>query len=78
MGDLAPRLAPPPPADHPALHWNRPEQLAPVDCWLLVQLPDGRVTHARRTRYIERKNRDQDYQLRDGSSHVGKLPWTPA
>lgn len=76
--DLAPTLADPPPADHPALHWNRPEQLAPVGCWLLVLMPDGSVTHARRTEHIERKNRDQKYQLRNGNTYIGKLRWTPA
>lgn len=73
--NLAEHLHPLPAIDDPALHWNRPEDLAPVDCWLLVKL-NGAPAYARRTSHIEKRNRDMVYELANGATYIGKLEWT--
>lgn len=54
---------------------NSPDRLAPVNCSLLI-LVDGNLLRARRTSHIERKNREMEYILEDGSKIVGRYPWT--
>lgn len=72
--NLAEHLHPLPAVDE-VKHWNRAEDLAPVMLWLLVKM--GNCTcYARRMSHIEKKNRDMEYQLADGTHYTGKLEWT--
>lgn len=54
---------------------NSPGVLPPVDCPLLI-FKDDRLMKAKRTSFIEKKNRDMEYELDDGSLIVGRYPWT--
>ena len=58
------------------LHFNQPERLAPVGCYLLIQMPDGSVLMVRRTSHIQKRGRAMDYELSDGTIITGKYPWT--
>lgn len=70
-----PKLHELPHIDHPNLHLNPPEQLAPVGCWLLLEC-SGELFHARRTSYVEKKNRELEYELPDGRIITGRYWWT--
>lgn len=68
-------LRPLPDRADPILHLNRPEQLAPVGCWLLLDV-NGKLVYGRRTSYVEKRNRQLEYELQDGTFINGRFPWT--
>lgn len=72
---LASHLMPVPEMDDPALRLNPPEQLAPVGCWLLLHV-SGELVHGRRTSHVQKKGREMEYQLADGTHVTGKFWWT--
>lgn len=55
---------------------NRPERLPPVDCPLLIELPDGSRVRAERTRHVAARGLGMEYRLSDGSLIIGAFPWT--
>jgi len=57
-------------------HFNQPERLPPVGCWLLIQLPDGSTLKVRRTGYIASKDRLMSYQMEDGTIINARFRWT--
>lgn len=73
--NLASHLPELPAPDAPGLHWNRAEDLPPVDLWLLVKI-DGNTAYARRTSHIENRKREMEYQLASGQLITDRLEWT--
>ena len=59
----------------PAVHLNTAGDLPPVDCPLLISV-NGELIKARRTGFIEGKDRVMEYELPDGSKISGRFDWT--
>ena len=64
--------------------FNPPEKLAPVDCPLLLLMPEGKVL-AQRTKYVTDKSDQYEYELLEleggvykgtGKLFTGRYPWT--
>lgn len=72
---LAAHLGPLPAFDDPVIQWNPPERLAPVGCWLVILIV-GKPQYARRTSYIESRNREMEYELDNGLKLTGRFMWT--
>jgi len=57
------------------LHLNHPSLLPPVNCPLAINV-GGEIVKARRTGFIENKERDMTYETQDGQLLVGRFQWT--
>ena len=57
------------------MHLNPPDILPPVGCWLIIQMPCGRLVKVERTGHVESKDRDLEYRTSDGVVIVGRLKW---
>lgn len=58
------------------MHLNPAEQLPPVDCPLLIETEPGLLVQAVRTTFVERKGREMEYRLNDGTTVLGRYRWT--
>lgn len=58
------------------MHLNPAEQLPPVDCPLLIETEPGLLVQATRTTFVERKGREMEYRLNDGTTVLGRYRWT--
>lgn len=54
---------------------NPADQLAPVECPLLIEV-DGKLVRAMRTSHIESRDREMEYQLAGGEIILGRFRWT--
>ncbi len=59
----------------PAVHLNTAGDLPPVDCPLLISV-NGELFRARRTGFIEGRDRQMEYETPDGEKLLGRFEWT--
>ena len=59
----------------PAVHLNPAGDLPPVDCPLLIKV-NGELVEARRTGFIEGKDRQMEYETPTGEIILGRFEWT--
>lgn len=58
------------------IHLNPVDHLPPVETPLLIELAPGRLMAATRTGFIEKRDREMEYLLANGTTIVGRFPWT--
>lgn len=56
-------------------HWNSADTLPPVECPIIVMRANG-PAKAERVAHISKKDRLMEYKMEDGSTVLGRLPWT--
>lgn len=71
-----PQEVPPPKCEWEEVKFNSPSQLPPVGCWLMLDTPNMGVIRAKRTGYIENKNREMEYMSESGIFFYGRFAWT--
>ena len=58
------------------IHLNNPEHLPPVNCPLMLELPNGQLVKAERTSFIADRSRDMEYKLESCETITGRYRWT--
>lgn len=54
---------------------NSPDHLPPVDCPLVVELPNGELVRVERTSHLVSRERDMEYRLDSGETFMGRMRW---